>query len=348
MKDRRCEHELCYLQPSFSLPGEKKARFCSDHSTEGMVNVRHPRCRHRDDPGAGGKRCLVYPTFGDKGSKTPIFCFEHKKPDMVDIKRAREASKKRGKRHQPQPQNPPPATALGGRRNHGTWRSPPAGMGSRRSAGSEAGIRADISIGAEPVPPLPPPPRLLSPGIAANVSESTSGVASKKVGPPLDDRRFLRKSLGSGVMSGGFSGGADADGTSFSSGREQAAAMEATRPRRTVFRIREVPGVFSRDALHTNNRGSSHRPLVPFSQSALALLPAAMPRGSVDIDRDVEAAVAAAGAAAAAFAAVDSATVATRVKGSDAIAEVARRHLAAANSSRSGSWPQRETLKRRI
>lgn len=347
VKDRRCEYELCCLQPSFSLPGERRARFCSDHSTEGMINVRHPRCRHQDAPEAGGKRCVVYPTYADKDSKAPIFCIEHKKPDMVNVKRAREASKKRGRRREPQSQAPPRAIGLGGRRDYVTLRSPPAGMGTWRSAGTEAGTRTDVSVGAEAAPPLPPPPPLPSPGITADVPESTAGVASMKVGPPLDDRQFLPEILGSGVITSGLSGGAEADGTSYSDGLEQGATMEATGPTGAVTRIGRVPGVSSSDALPTKNRGSSHRPLVPFSQSALALLPAAMPRGSVDLDRNMEAAVAAAANAAVTLAAVEAAAVSTAVRGGGPTAEAPLRHRAAANSSRNGLWPQRETLTRR-
>ena len=67
----------CTKHPNFGVPGSKKKEFCSEHQTDGMVNVVSRRCGH---PG-----CTKRPSFGVAGSKKREFCSEHKKGGMVDV-----------------------------------------------------------------------------------------------------------------------------------------------------------------------------------------------------------------------------------------------------------------------
>uniref|UniRef100_A0A6C0DQ75 Endonuclease n=1 Tax=viral metagenome TaxID=1070528 RepID=A0A6C0DQ75_9ZZZZ len=61
----------------FNFPGEKKARFCSSHKSEGMVNVVNKTC---ENPICNGKRA----TFNIVGGK-PKFCGEHATSDMINL-----------------------------------------------------------------------------------------------------------------------------------------------------------------------------------------------------------------------------------------------------------------------
>jgi hypothetical protein len=70
--------ETCSLVKAFfNLPGEKKARFCGSHKTEGMVNVVNKVC---ENPECAGKRA----TFNIVGEK-PRFCGEHALPGMINL-----------------------------------------------------------------------------------------------------------------------------------------------------------------------------------------------------------------------------------------------------------------------
>ena len=45
-KRKRCEHAGCTTRPNFNLEGEKRGRFCAEHKSPGMVNVKDKRCEH--------------------------------------------------------------------------------------------------------------------------------------------------------------------------------------------------------------------------------------------------------------------------------------------------------------
>lgn len=49
----RCSHGGCTTGPSYGLAGTKKAKYCSKHAKEGMVNVRDKRCAHTENVNVG-------------------------------------------------------------------------------------------------------------------------------------------------------------------------------------------------------------------------------------------------------------------------------------------------------
>ena len=52
---RCCIHEKCNTRPSFNLPTETKALYCSEHKLPNMINVKDKRCIHEN--------CNTRPTF---------------------------------------------------------------------------------------------------------------------------------------------------------------------------------------------------------------------------------------------------------------------------------------------
>ena len=44
VKDKTCEYVGCNTQPTYNLPGQTKARFCSEHKQPNMVNVKDKKC----------------------------------------------------------------------------------------------------------------------------------------------------------------------------------------------------------------------------------------------------------------------------------------------------------------
>ncbi|CAM9732468.1 unnamed protein product, partial [Scytosiphon promiscuus] len=72
---RRCEHTGCTKWPLYAFEGEK-AKYCSQHKDEGMVDVRSRRCQEPS--------CTRQPSFGFEHQK-PRFCAAHKDVGMVDV-----------------------------------------------------------------------------------------------------------------------------------------------------------------------------------------------------------------------------------------------------------------------
>jgi len=77
-KRPECEHPLCQKRPSYNTNGETKARFCSKHKHDGMIDVLHKRCET--------KGCQKQPTFNMDGETKPRFCSEHKLNGMVNVR----------------------------------------------------------------------------------------------------------------------------------------------------------------------------------------------------------------------------------------------------------------------
>lgn len=70
--------ETCHtVKAFFNYVGEKKARFCGSHKSDGMINVVNKTC---EDSRCSGKRA----TFNIIGGK-PKFCGEHATPDMINL-----------------------------------------------------------------------------------------------------------------------------------------------------------------------------------------------------------------------------------------------------------------------
>jgi len=80
VRSKRCEHEGCDSQPSFDIKGSKTGRFCAAHKTAEMVNVISKQCEHEG--------CDSRPSFDIKGGKGR-FCAEHKSNEMVNVKNKR-------------------------------------------------------------------------------------------------------------------------------------------------------------------------------------------------------------------------------------------------------------------
>ena len=81
IKNKRCEHPGCSKRPIYNHEGETKARFCVQHKTPSMLNVVNKRCEF---PG-----CSKRPTYNNEGETKARFCVQHKTPSMIDIKNKR-------------------------------------------------------------------------------------------------------------------------------------------------------------------------------------------------------------------------------------------------------------------
>lgn len=71
---KRCEYFECKKQPRFGID---KVKFCSEHKTEEMINLKEKLCEEKD--------CSTRPNYGYKNKKA-IYCGKHKKKDMIDLK----------------------------------------------------------------------------------------------------------------------------------------------------------------------------------------------------------------------------------------------------------------------
>jgi hypothetical protein len=76
-KHKWCAHEGCEKQPAYNVSGEKQGLFCSEHKTDGMVNVISKQCAHEG--------CAKIPAYNVSGEKQGLFCSEHKTDGMVNV-----------------------------------------------------------------------------------------------------------------------------------------------------------------------------------------------------------------------------------------------------------------------
>ena len=65
-KSKRCLHHDCTKVPSYGVDGSKRVEFCSEHKTDGMVDLKPKRCLPHG--------CTQAPSFGMNGSKGVEFC----------------------------------------------------------------------------------------------------------------------------------------------------------------------------------------------------------------------------------------------------------------------------------
>ena len=70
-----CENNDCFIRASFNYI-DQKARFCTKHKKENMVNVKNKQCIIEG--------CITRPCFNFNGFK-PIFCSKHKIIGMVNL-----------------------------------------------------------------------------------------------------------------------------------------------------------------------------------------------------------------------------------------------------------------------
>jgi hypothetical protein len=78
VKNKKCEQIGCTTRPAFNVKGETKARFCADHKEPKMVDVISKKCEQIE--------CTKFPTFNTKGESKARFCADHKQDGMADVK----------------------------------------------------------------------------------------------------------------------------------------------------------------------------------------------------------------------------------------------------------------------
>lgn len=67
--------------PNFNFPGEKGGIFCSQHKSEGMIDIKHKRCAH--------EACNKRPSFNYTGEMRALYCGPHKLDGMVNVDQER-------------------------------------------------------------------------------------------------------------------------------------------------------------------------------------------------------------------------------------------------------------------
>jgi len=77
VKHKICEEDGCEKIPAYNIRGEKKGRFCAEHRSPDMVNVISKTC---EEDG-----CEKQPIYNINGEKKGRFCAEHRSPDMVNV-----------------------------------------------------------------------------------------------------------------------------------------------------------------------------------------------------------------------------------------------------------------------
>lgn len=73
----KCLVANCRKQASYGVPGTRKAKFCSSHSSVEMVYVLGKKC--------GIEGCFKRPSYGVAGSEKADFCAEHATTGMVNV-----------------------------------------------------------------------------------------------------------------------------------------------------------------------------------------------------------------------------------------------------------------------
>jgi hypothetical protein len=73
----RCISENCNTLPSYNVLGKKKAIYCNEHKSDGMIDVIHIRCI--------SENCNRQPSYNVLGKKA-IYCGKHKSDGMIDVK----------------------------------------------------------------------------------------------------------------------------------------------------------------------------------------------------------------------------------------------------------------------
>jgi EsV-1-7 cysteine-rich motif len=76
VKHERCQHPTCKSIASCNVLG-LKAKYCAEHKTDDMINVKHKRCQH--------PKCKSGASYNVLGLKAK-YCAEHKTDDMINVK----------------------------------------------------------------------------------------------------------------------------------------------------------------------------------------------------------------------------------------------------------------------
>ena len=75
---KTCIHPDCKKQPVYNIEGETNGLYCSSHKLEGMVNVKSKTCIHPD--------CKKQPVYNIEGETNGLYCSSHKLEGMVNVK----------------------------------------------------------------------------------------------------------------------------------------------------------------------------------------------------------------------------------------------------------------------
>ena len=77
VKNKRCKHESCLIQPSYNYPNEDKGVYCKNHALEGMINVKNKRCKHES--------CVIRPNFNYPDENEAMYCKNHALEGMINV-----------------------------------------------------------------------------------------------------------------------------------------------------------------------------------------------------------------------------------------------------------------------
>jgi hypothetical protein len=77
VKSKRCIHDKCMKYPAFNIPTEKQALYCIEHKKKNMINVIYKQCIHDN--------CMIRPTFNLPSETEALYCIEHKKVNMINV-----------------------------------------------------------------------------------------------------------------------------------------------------------------------------------------------------------------------------------------------------------------------
>lgn len=75
VKHKKCLK--CDKLPYYNLPNEKIGLYCDEHKLDGMVNIKSKICQE--------KGCTSQASYNIIGEKTPKYCSKHKLPNMVHV-----------------------------------------------------------------------------------------------------------------------------------------------------------------------------------------------------------------------------------------------------------------------
>lgn len=76
---KHCIDDHCRTRASYNFPGNKTALYCHTHSKPGMTNVKKQTCL----------KCNTRPTKNKVGETKPIYCSKHAEPGMTDVESKR-------------------------------------------------------------------------------------------------------------------------------------------------------------------------------------------------------------------------------------------------------------------
>ena len=75
-KFKPCSFENCKVRPNYNFIGEKIPLFCASHKNENMVNVRRS---------CAFENCFTQPNYNFIGEKIALYCASHKSENMVNV-----------------------------------------------------------------------------------------------------------------------------------------------------------------------------------------------------------------------------------------------------------------------